>query len=198
MKHCLVIGKPNSGKTLFLLNLAEYLGYKEIEFDVERADGSRWQRQYTLMEARMTLVGPTPHVTQALYATTVILRKGKMTVEVRLTDSTGFCEGIHKDASVRQAMAQTLRQLRQRSMILHMIDGVDAACGGVSKIDEQLVRYVTGCSGYAILVNKMDLLRASEGLLNVRNRFPHHMVIPVSALKRTGFGEVRSFVVGAF
>ena len=198
MKDCLVIGRPNCGKTLFLINFAEYLGYKEIGFNVERADGSRWHRRYTLMEARMILVGPTAHLTQSLYSAEITLGKGKRKVELRLTDSTGLCEGIHEQIEVRQAMVHTLKRLRQVELILHLIDATDVTINGVSKLDEQLARYATGRSRYAILANKMDLSQAEAGFVQLKNRFPHHMVIPVSALKRTGFSEVKTFVVGAY
>lgn len=198
MKECLILGKPNSGKTLFLLNFAEYLGYRELEMIVEEPGGNRHRKSYDLAGARMTLVSPTPHHTRALQVVQLKVPKGKSRCDVALTDTTGLCEGIHESATIRRSMVQTLRRLRETQVVLHLIDGSRVGTVGAPEamgdLDHQLARFATGRLGYAIIVNKMDLPGAGAGLASVRSTFPYHVIIPMSALRKQGFREVKAFV----
>jgi tRNA U34 5-carboxymethylaminomethyl modifying GTPase MnmE/TrmE len=202
MKECLILGKPNCGKTLFLLNFAEHLGYRELQLAIEYPDGSTQWRSLALADARMTLVSPSPHHTRCLQAAVVRVPHGKARCEVRLTDSTGLGEGVHGDAGVRRAMVQTLKRLRAADVVLHLIDASRVTATGsveaMGDLDHQLARYATGRGGYAVLATKMDLAEAQAGLAYIRSTFPYHVVIPVSALRKQGFKEVRAFVARFF
>lgn len=202
MKECLILGKPNCGKTLLLLNFAEYLGYGQLELTVREADQTQHRRTYGLAEARMTLVSPLPHHTRTLQTVHLRFAKGKSRCEVALTDTTGLGEGIHEQPAVRRGMSQTLQRLRQAELVFHVIDASRVAVPGapeaMGELDQQLAKFATGRIGYAILVNKMDLPGATAGLNHVRSCFPQHLVIPVSALRKRGFREVKTFVAGFY
>jgi tRNA U34 5-carboxymethylaminomethyl modifying GTPase MnmE/TrmE len=202
MKECLILGKPNSGKTLLLLNFAEYLGYRQLELTIHEADQTQHRRTYGIAEARLTLVSPAPHHTRVLQAVHLRFAKGKSRCDLALTDTTGLSEGIHEQLAVRRSMSRTLHRLRQAELVLHVIDGSRVAVPGapeaMGELDHQLARFATGRVGYAMIVNKMDLPGAAAGLSYVRSCFPHHLVIPVSALRKRGFREVKTFVAGFF
>jgi len=198
MKECLILGKPNCGKTLFLLNFAEYLGYRQLEIARRETDHTQHSQTYELSEARLSLVSPMPHHTRALQVVHVRFPKGKSRCDVALTDTTGLCEGIHHELAVRRSMAQTMQRLRQTQLVLHIIDGSRVGAVGsveaMGELDHQLARFATGRVGYGIIVNKMDLPGATAGLGYVKSCFPYHVVIPVSALRKRGFREVKAFV----
>lgn len=95
-------------------------------------------------------------------------------------------------------MAQTLAQVRQAAVILHLIDASSVTKQGaveaVGQVDWQVAQFGGMRTGYAILANKMDLPEAASGLLQIRREFPGHVIFPVSALLKTGFAEVKQFV----
>ncbi|WP_430626327.1 hypothetical protein [Sulfobacillus thermotolerans] len=59
----LVIGKPNVGKSLFVLNFASYLGLREIRLDVMSSDDRVSVRRVSLEDAKRKLVSHTAHKT---------------------------------------------------------------------------------------------------------------------------------------
>lgn len=198
MKQSLIVGQTNVGKTLFLLNFAEYLGLRQVEVDRQAPSGETERLSLSLPAARRALVHTDPHTTRSLQSTELRLPAGKQRRPFLLVDSTGLTDGIHENEEVRHAMAQTLELLQEADLILHMLDaarvGGSQEGEGVSEVDRQIARYAIVRSSYAILANKMDLPRAKAGLLRIQEAFPHQRVIPVSALKKIGFREVKSFV----
>src|SRR5690606_27206382 len=104
----------------------------------------------------------------------------------------------HEDASVRRAMAQTLGAVRDAHLILHVVDAAKAAGGGVVQaigdVDYQVAHFSQIRDGYLILANKIDLPGAQRGAELIRREFSQHAVVPVSALTRQGFREVKRFV----
>ena len=199
MKDCIIIGKPNVGKTLFAVNFAEYLGATAIAIEVySHEPGSFTSFSSCIERARRDLVSESPHTTLNLQRVRLRIRVGKGTRDFYLTDSPGISEGIHPDVQVRKAMAQTLRRLRGCDVILHMMDASRAhrpgAIEAVTEVDFQIARYAAGRSAYAIIANKMDLPEAGAGLAFIRSAFAANTIIPVSALRRRGFREVSAFL----
>ncbi|MCL4425743.1 MAG: 50S ribosome-binding GTPase [Firmicutes bacterium] len=196
MNDCLMVGKPNVGKTLFLLNFAEFLGVKIGEITKENPDGSLESKIYRLEQAKATLVGSEPHTTRGLLSLTVGLPMGKGKTRLTLVDSTGLTDSIHTVAEVRRAMVQTLRRLRKADLILHLLDAAEIgeSPAALAEIDRQIARYASSRCPYAILPNKMDLPAAMAGLRSIKEAFPNQNILPVSALQRTGFREVKAFV----
>ena len=199
MKRCIVVGKPNAGKTLFVLNFAAYLRARSVTILFEDPAGARISKTYEIGAAVKDLVGPKPHTTRRLQSIVLELQVGKGRKPVELVDTTGFSEGIHADGEIRKAMAQTLAALRRAGIILHIIDAASIGKAGapeaLGEADYQVARFAQSRGGYCILANKMDLLEAKEGLAKLSREFPDSLIIPISALRSEGFREVKRFVL---
>ncbi|HSW09351.1 MAG TPA: GTPase domain-containing protein [Bacillota bacterium] len=189
MRECLIIGKPNAGKSLFFVNFARYLGVTHFRLGPEKPP-------LAAARAAEELVKPAPHYTRRLFR--VILpapsRDGPITV---LTDSVGLTDHAAAAAEIRKAMAETLRAFRGAAIILHIVD-VTAAAGSPAApgpVDRELAQVASRKAGYALLANKMDLPGAREGLKSLGRLQLPGPVIAVSALAGSGFPEVRHFLL---
>jgi GTPase involved in cell partitioning and DNA repair len=201
MKSCLVVGKPNAGKTAFALSFAAYLGLTSVSLRAVQPGGATSVRTLMLADARRNLIAAAPHHTTCLQSLEITLPAGKGRRSCELVDSTGLVEQIHESDEVRRGMAQTLRSLSSAAVVLHLIDASRAdrpgAVEALSDLDREVARFVSGRTAYAILASKMDLPGARDGLGVIRASFPQQRVIPVSAVRRWGLGEVRAFVARA-
>ena len=206
MRRSLVIGKTNVGKTLFCVHFAKYLGIRELHWLVERAGGSTEDLKMTVEEAERTLSGPVAHRTREMQSIRMSFPRGKGIRELLLTDSTGLTDGVHPEATVREAMAQTLEALVGSTLVLHLVDAYDLgrAFAGetsqvsrespLSEIDLQISKFAAQRNGYVVLANKIDLPGAEAGYRKLKERLPGLTVIPISALHQTGFREVKQHV----
>ncbi|QZY56909.1 GTPase [Crassaminicella profunda] len=198
MKKCLIVGRPNAGKTLFMINFAEYVGLKHVEIKFFKRDKEIDHKKYTIEEARELLSSDIPYKTNCLQSTEIKIPVLKGKKIVSLMDSSGLIDGIHKNIQIRRAMAQTLGAITESHMILHMIDASkindESIKNTIGEVDYQLVEYGRMKEGYMILANKVDLLERKTPIIQLQKEFPDHYIIPISALTKEGFGEVRSFV----
>ncbi len=198
MKRCIVIGKTNVGKTLFTLQFADYLGINSLEVAFEEPSGERSVRTYDLKTAIKELSSSEPHQTRRLQSIRLELPVGKGVKRFDIIDTSGLMEGIHTDASVRRAMAQTLAAVRDADLILHLVDASRAGEAGVlravGEVDYQVAQFAQIRDGYLILANKVDLPGAERGLERIKMEFSGHPVVAISALNRQGFREVKRFV----
>lgn len=198
MKRCIIIGQPNVGKTMFALHFAEYLGLAKARIAFAEAGGRRWEAAYSMAAARTTLTSSAPHHTRQLQSLTLELPAGKGTKHLELVDTSGLVDGIHPDATIRRAMAQTLAAVREAKVILHMLDAAALGAGGavdtIGEVDYQVAQFAQLRGGYLVLANKMDLPGAEDGLARLRREFAGHRIAPVSALHKQGFDEVKAFV----
>lgn len=208
MKRSVVIGKANVGKTLFCIHFAAFVGVKEMTWLVERTDGQTAQYRMSPKAAEHELSGAFPHKTRCLQSVCLDFARGKGSRHLLLTDTTGLVDGIHPDAELRGAMAQTLKSIVDADVVLHLVDaakiGESGAStssshgarveGGWSTLDDQVARLGEHKDGYLILANKMDLPLAKAGYRELAKRFTRHRVVPVSALYNSGFREVRQHV----
>jgi len=87
-------------------------------------------------------------------------------------------------------MADTIRGVTGALVILHLIDPVV----GITGIDLDIARYGKTVEGYVVLANKMDLPGRAERLADIARLVAPAPVLGISALRKTGFGEVRAFV----
>lgn len=198
MKRCIIVGRPNVGKTMFALQFALYLGLVEARIAFAEAGGRRWERAFSVETALADLTGAEPHRTRQLQTLRLELPARKGRRELELVDTSGLVDGIHPDAALRRAMAQTLAAVREAHMILHMIDaalagGTDAG-QAIGQVDYEVARFARSRGGYLLVANKMDLPEAARGLDRIRTEFAGHPIAPVSALCRQGFHEVKAFV----
>lgn len=204
MKRCIIIGRPNVGKTLFAIRFAEFLGIAVARISFAEAGGRRWQADYSVSGALGDLTGSTPHQTRQLQSFTLRLPAGKGSKQFELVDTSGLVDGIHPDRSIRLAMAQTLATVKDATVLLHMLDAAAVGRGGearapgeeaaVGEVDREVAHFGLSRGGYLMLANKMDLETAPAGLQRLRRLFPRHPVAPVSALRGDGFEEVKQFV----
>ena len=198
MKACMIIGIANVGKSLFAVNFAAYLGVSRLEIEFTTPSGETYRRILTQKEALQELISSHPHNTLGLQRLEIQLTGLKGKKRFALLDTSGLPDGIPQESMVRRAMAQTLGQVREAAIILHMIDassvGKQGAVEAVGQVDWQVAQFGGMRTGYAILANKMDLPEAAAGLVEIRREFPGHVIFPISALLKTGFAEVKQFV----
>ncbi|HHW08789.1 MAG TPA: GTP-binding protein HSR1 [Firmicutes bacterium] len=198
MSRCLVIGKTNVGKSVFVLHFAHYLGVSEVRLTCEDPEGRRREKVFAVENAVRDLSGATPHQTLCLQSIKLELPVGKGRKLLELVDTSGLSEGIHSDINVRRAMAQTLANVREAKIILHMVDasraGMTGAVEAIGEVDYQVAQFAQMRGGYLILANKMDLPAAKTGLALIRREFAGHTIIPISALYGHGFREVKQYV----
>ena len=65
----------------------------------------------------------------------------------------------------------------------------------LGEVDYQIAQFAQLKRGYVILANKMDLPETGKGLAKIRQEFAGNLIIPISALYKKGFKEVKTFVV---
>lgn len=188
-----MVGRPNTGKTLFVLNFAAYLGLATVAVDVVDSDGRVSRRQWPVARARRQWVSPLPHRTLHLQRIRLPVAAGKVRRELVLIDSPGVLDGIPAAEAVRHAMALTLETVTHSSLILHLVDASRAEAA-VGPFDRELAAYAPLVGAYAVLANKMDLPAAQAGLARVRRLLPAPVLIPLSARTGRGFREVKAFV----
>jgi Predicted GTPases len=198
VKRCIVIGKTNVGKTLFVLQFAAYLGADRLEITFEEPGGEKRTETLSVDQAIRQLSSQEPHQTRCLQSIRLELPVGKGVKRFDVVDTSGLIEGIHGDVKVRKAMAQTLAAVRDADLILHLVDAAKAGERGVLQavgdVDYQVAQFAQMRDAYAILANKVDLPNADVGVEKIRQEFSGHVIIPISALHRRGFKEVKRFV----
>ncbi|MDD4568834.1 MAG: 50S ribosome-binding GTPase [Tepidanaerobacteraceae bacterium] len=198
MKRCTIIGKTNVGKTLFLINFAEYLGVKLFNIELINKDSKKILYKINSKNAISRLVNEQPHKTRCVQAIEVNIPVGKGKKKIRLIDTTGFIDGIHPEVEIRKAISQTLTIIRDSDIILHIIDASTVyhkdLPSSLGEVDYQIAQFAQLKRGYVILANKMDLLGAEKGFLKIKEEFSGNLILPVSALYKRGFKEVKIFV----
>ena len=122
MKRCTIIGKTNVGKTLFLINFAEYLGSKSLDIELIGNEGVKTIQKIYFKTAISRLVDENPHKTRCIQAIIVNIPMGKGKKRIRIIDTSGFIDGIHPNVEIRKGISQTLSLIRESDVILHIID----------------------------------------------------------------------------
>ncbi len=196
MKECVIVGYPNSGKTLFALNFASFLGSKSVDITARSYDGLLTCRHLSIADAKNELCSMALHKTRLLQSMVLKMPIGKATVMFKLTDTCGISEQIHSDQTIRCAMAQTLGLVRCADFILHIIDLSRMRKNEVQnqQIDQEIYQYGIARQNYIMLANKTDLPMVKENITRLSAEFPHAQVIPISALYSDGFKEVKAYV----
>lgn len=198
MSETLVVGKPNAGKTLFVLNFLAYLGETAVSLQVLDSSGESHLQRMPIDRARRELVAAAPHKTLQAQALSVTLTSRKAKKTLQMVDTAGVVDGIADREEVRRAMVDTLTRVQKATMILHVIDA--SAVGtdnleALGPVDRELAEFGPLVGPYAILANKMDKTWADSGLRALTEEFSRTRVIPISALTRRGFREVKGFVL---
>lgn len=193
MKECVIIGRPNTGKTMFALNFAAFLGSRTVDLTFRTYDNLMTCRHLHIDEAKKELCGMSAHKTRMLQSLILKVPVAKSHVTFKLTDTCGLIEGIHNDESVRRGMAQTLKLLRYADYIIHIVD-LSTVEKEQHTIDIEIYNYGVARQNYIMLANKVDLPAAKENLHRLSALFPQASIMPVSAIYNLGFKEVRAYV----
>jgi len=193
MKECIIIGRPNTGKTMFSLNFAAFLGSKTVDLTFRTYDNLMTCRHLHIDEAKKELCSMSAHKTRMLQSLVLKVPVAKSQVAFKLTDTCGLIEGIHNDETVRRGMAQTLKLLRYADYIIHIVD-LSTVNKEPHSIDMEIYNYGIARQNYLMLANKIDLPSAKENLGRLSAQFPQTSVLPISALYNLGFKEVRAYV----
>ncbi|MBP2649493.1 MAG: obg 2 [Firmicutes bacterium] len=196
MKEFAVVGRPNSGKTLFTLNFAGFLNCKKLDITFRSPDGLLNCRHYSLAEAKKELCSSDRHKTRMIQSTILKIPVGKTNISFKMTDTCGVAEEIHSEADIRRGMAQTLSLLMGCDFIIHIVDVGTSAQEYLhsSGIDQEISAYGLARNRYLLLANKMDLPAAHDNLSKILTAFERAKVLPISALHSRGFQEVKAYV----
>ncbi|MEJ6950545.1 GTPase domain-containing protein [Natronospora cellulosivora (SeqCode)] len=197
MNDCLVTGMSNVGKTCFVINFAEYMGLKELKFHIKQLAGYTSISSYSPVEAREKLISVDENSTREVHTINLEIPKGKTFKEIKIIDSCGLSEGIHPDKAIRLAMANTLRLIRESQFIFHMIDLTNIKNDDnnlLFSIDKMILEYASLEKKYAILANKIDLQSAQKNIELLKARYKNILIIPISALYKKGFQDVKKMV----
>ena len=197
MREFIIVGRPNSGKTMFTLNFAAYVGSKTVDVTFRSYDGLLTCRHFSIEEAKNQLCGMALYKTRSLQSLILKIPLGKATIKFKITDTCGIAEKIHPDEAIRRGMAQTLSLLRSADYILHLVDVSCISKEELTKpntIDHEIYNYGMIRNCYTLLGNKIDLPSAKENFPKLTYLFPKANAIPVSALQCQGFKEVKTCV----
>ncbi len=195
----LILGKPNVGKTLFMINLAAYLGLREIQLDVEDAEGRNRSQRLGLERARRELVSMRAPKTLLVQSVGLEASLGRQRVRLVVVDTPGISEGIPAGTHVRHQVALTLERLMSAALVFHV---VDASAVGMRRVEApgafdwalmELGRNMA--AAYLVVANKMDKPGSQEGLRQLKDRARGIALIGVSAVTRRGFRDVKSWMM---
>ena len=175
-----LVGRPNVGKTLLLINFAAYLGASEITRP--GPDSSK----ISLEQARRECVSYVAHkhlTPLTVYFTSTKFSDGGMV----LVDTPGIVEGVAEEPGIRHGIGQALEELLRAQAILVVLDGgLDA----LPEFDDDLVGLASRLAPTIIVDNKADA-HPEFKLWVHREHFSGHSVVPLSAVTRRGFRELK-------
>ncbi len=197
MREFVIVGRPNSGKTMFTLNFAHFLGNKTVDVTFRTYDGLITCRHFSIEEAKREFCGMVLHKTRSLQSIVLKISLGKTMINFKLTDTCGITEKIHNDEAIRRGMAQTLSLMRSADFILHVVDLAWVSkeyLHSLNNIDKEIYNYGLARHSYLLLANKIDLPAAKENMTKLTAIFPKANIVPVSGLHSQGFKEVKSCV----
>lgn len=197
MRELAVVGRPNSGKTMFTLNFASYIGTKTVDVTFRTYDDLTTCRHFSIEDAKRELCGTTMHKTKSLQSLLLKITLGKTIVNFKLTDTCGISEKIHPEEKIRRAMAQTISLMRYSDFIFHVIDLsyiTKDDLNNFTTVDHEIYNYGMFRNSYTILANKIDLPYTKDNLAQLSSAFPKATIIPISALLSNGLKEVKACV----
>jgi tRNA U34 5-carboxymethylaminomethyl modifying GTPase MnmE/TrmE len=193
-KHFLIIGRANAGKTLFILNFAQYMGYDNITIKF-KSIFDEVINSNSIDYYKKSIVSNIPNTTRNLQIININIPVFKSNKLTEFIDSAGISSNIHVEQDVRDGMVQTLTFLKGNYFIIHIIDSVSVAYDKkIDDVDMELYKYGHKRGNYMVLINKIDLKESIEGIQLLNSIIKDVKVINISALHKTGFKEVKGYV----
>lgn len=196
--ECIIVGKPNVGKTLLFINLAAYMGVREIRTEVSDEEGRCRTQKLTLDRARRDLVSLNSGSTTSLQSLTIDVPIGRRRLRYTAIDTPGLPEQADPDAWVRHQMAMTLERLYQANAMMHVVDASAVNYPrpeSPGPLDAALMEFGRLIAHYVLVANKMDKIEAASGLRRFKEQFHTSTVIGVSAVTRRGFRDLKTWLL---
>ncbi|RKD34513.1 GTPase [Thermohalobacter berrensis] len=201
MKKAIIIGRTNVGKTTFMINFADYIGLSKILIKSKYPDGKILNKEFSLHIARKNLISNKAYKTTCLQSISLEIPVYKGSKKVEIIDSSGLCDGIHPNMQIRKSIVQTLENIQNSSILIHIIDLSQSIKDRpeelISEIDRQIIKYGSTRTGYVLLANKIDIKETKEAVDYLKENFSNVLIIPISALYKKGFNEVKKFVINS-
>ncbi len=194
----IIVGRPNVGKTLLMINFAAYLGLRELRVEVPDEDGVSRTERLSLDKARRQLVSLYAPKTTSVQAVPVDVALGRQRLRVMVLDTPGMTEGIRDQPDERRQTALTLERLMTASLIFHVIDAPAIRTRRqepLGALDTALVEFGRKMDSYLVVANKMDRPGGHDGLKRFRESHRGVTVVPVSCLTRRGFRELKNWLM---
>lgn len=193
-----IVGAPNVGKSLLVINFSQYLGVREIQLEEAETEGTEKPRHLTFDRARRDLVSlHTPKTTQ-IQIVPVQMPVNRQPQRLLLADTPGINDGVAVDPEHRRQIALTLERLLAATVILHVIDasrGNTRRSGFLGAFDTALAEWGRQLDRYALVAHKMDRPGSHESVNLLRRQFPDIPIIPVSSVTRRGYRELKLFLL---
>lgn len=193
-----IIGRPNVGKTLLMINFAAYLGVREIRVDVQDGEGRRASRRLGVEKARRELVSLASPKTAQVQSLAVDVPMGRHRTRIVVSDTPGIVEGIAADTRARQLAALTIERLMTAVLVCHIIDASAVHSRRLESpgaFDQALVRFGQQRVGYVLVANKMDRPGSHEGLRWIKEQYSGVSIMPVSSITRRGFRDLKLWII---
>lgn len=194
-KPFVIIGRANTGKTLFILNFSEFMGYNNLTIKF-RSSTDENKKSNNINDFKKYMVSDLENTTKCLQFASIEIPVLKGCKTAEFIDTTGVSSSIHMNQDVRDGMIQTLKLLKEDCIIFHMLDSPSIAKDDkIDEIDIEIYRYGSKKGSYLVLANKMDMLNEYiKGMKIICQTFTEARIIKISALNKTGFNEVKKYV----
>lgn len=191
----LLVGRPNAGKSLLMINFAAYLGLRDIRVDVTDDDGVRRTQRLSLDRARRDLVSLETPKTTRVQVISVEVVIGRQRLGVNVVDTPGLSPAIATDPTERRQSALILERLMGTALVFHVVDASGVRANGLDPVDQALLQFGARRTTFLVVANKMDRPGSHEGLTTLKSRAGGTGVVPVSSHTRRGFRDLRLWMV---
>lgn len=194
----IIVGRPNVGKTLLMINFAAYLGMREIRVQAADAESAARTQRLSLDRARRDLVSLHAPKTTELQCIPVELTLGRQRLATNVIDTPGVTEGVSEVAWERRQTALTLERLMTATVVLHVVDASAVRTRRLEApgaFDSALTTYGNTMGAYLLVANKMDRPGSNEGLKTLKDRHHGISTIPVSCMTRRGFRDLKVWLM---
>lgn len=197
-----ITGPSRAGKSLFCINFAEYLGARTLCYHEEGPHG-RGRGAVSPAEARRLMVEPGRRSNGVVRTFVVNLKRGATSLRLALVDTIALRAVKPLPRMNRAGLVLTLQYVQKADALFYLVDLCDvdpAHLAFIGTAGRLLEKYCCSqAKPFQTILSKKDLL-ASEAENNLLSWRWHHLAwksdpVPVSAVSRTGFPELRQLLL---